>query len=468
MTNEKFSEDNLDPAEIRRIWKNVAVVAVSFMVHFTAINAAINLQSSINAEEGLGTASLVALFTGNLVSNIFLTSVVIRWLGTKRTIYCGFITYMPYIVSQMYPRFYTLVPAALFLGLGSGPLWCAESTYLSVASEAHSLISKIPAKRLLSRFLGFFFMIMQSSQIWGNLISSLVISTANNASMTIVSESNIPLLCGSNFLPNLDASAALPPQPPKKINILAGTYLACMVAATIIVVKWLDPMKRYAFCRKKTDNSLAGLSLLTATVKQLANISQLLLVPISIFSGLHQSFFFADFTSSFVSCAIGTGSVGYVMMAYGASDVMGCLVTGFLVKSLGRLPVICGALFIHGGLFVTLLSWRPNAGDYYVMFIIAVFWGVCNSVWMVQIYTYHGVLFRGKEEAAYSNYQQWMGTGYVIAAALSSYVRTRYKVYLIFSVLITGGLGYLTVEYRQRRIALYSSANTSPDPDQGE
>lgn len=46
-------------------------------------------------------------------------------------------------------------------------------------SEAHSAISKITAEALLVRFLGIFFMIFHTSQIWGNLISSLGINISN-------------------------------------------------------------------------------------------------------------------------------------------------------------------------------------------------------------------------------------------------------------------------------------------------
>lgn len=35
---------------------------------------------------------------------------------------------------------------------------------------------------------------------------------------------------------------------------------------------------------------------------------------------------------AFVSCAIGTGTVGFVMMTYGVADAIGCVVTGYIAK----------------------------------------------------------------------------------------------------------------------------------------
>lgn len=35
---------------------------------------------------------------------------------------------------------------------------------------------------------------------------------------------------------------------------------------------------------------------------------------------------------AFVSCAVGTGSVGFVMMTYGLADAIGCVLTGYVAK----------------------------------------------------------------------------------------------------------------------------------------
>lgn len=79
---------------------------------------------------------------------------------------------MPFIASQFYPKFYTMIPAGLLVGLGGGPLWCAKCTYLTVVAEAYATVSDIAADVLVTRFFGLFFMFYQMAQVWGNLISS--------------------------------------------------------------------------------------------------------------------------------------------------------------------------------------------------------------------------------------------------------------------------------------------------------
>ncbi|CAH4028344.1 UNC93-like protein [Pieris brassicae] len=443
-------EKEFKPSETRRIVKNVVIISLAFMVHFTAYSGAANLQSSINAEEGLGMSSLAAVYAGLILSNIFLPTAVIKWLGTKWAISLSFVTYMPFIAAQLWPSFYTMIPAGLCVGLGGGPLWCAKCTYLSVVSEVHSKLSNIKAEAVLTRFFGLFFMIFQFNQVWGNLISSLVLSSGDNhAAVTAINATMIPEICGANFLPSADAAEALQRQPYEKIQLLSGIYLACMATAAIIVAIGVDSMKRYDTGR--AIKVMGGVEMLMATLKLLVEPKQIMLITIMVFTGLQQAFFGADFTASFVSCAVGTGTVGYVMLTFGIADAIGCFVTGYIAKITGRLPLICVATVVHMALVATILLWKPQANMSYVMYIIAVLWGLCDSVWLVQINAFFGILFPGREEAAFSNFRLWESVGYIIAYVISPHLRTSSKAYLLGTAMLVGVFLYFIVEFQLKK-----------------
>ncbi|KAI5630871.1 ion channel regulatory protein UNC-93 domain-containing protein [Phthorimaea operculella] len=330
------------------------------MVHFTAYTGAASLQSSINAEKGLGTASLAAVYAGLIISSIFLPAVLIKWLGTKWTICLSLVMYMPYIGTQLYPRFWTMVPAGFIMGLGGGPLWCSKCIYITEVSNVFSKISSHTAEVLIARFLGVFFTIYQSSQLWGNLISSLVLSSSDNkAAVTKLNASEIPLLCGANFLPNHD-SGTLQHQPRRRYSILQA---------------WHRPVRV----------QFAG-----GDLQAVSEPNQLLMIVPSMFIGCAQGFFTSDFTSAFVSCNIGTGTVGFVAMTH-IADVFGCASTSYIAKKTGRVPLLATAGVIHGSLLITLLSWPPQAGAAYVSFVIALLWGLCNSIFLVQFNEYNHV-----------------------------------------------------------------------------
>jgi uncharacterized membrane protein YdbT with pleckstrin-like domain len=72
------NEKQYKPSEKWRIMKNIVVISLAFMVHFTAFQGAGNLQSSVNADEGLGTVSLATIYFSLILSNVFLPVVMIR------------------------------------------------------------------------------------------------------------------------------------------------------------------------------------------------------------------------------------------------------------------------------------------------------------------------------------------------------------------------------------------------------
>lgn len=63
-----------------RITKNVVIVGIAFMIHFTAFHGTANLQSSINADGSLGTYTLAAIYGSLILSNIFLPVIIIKFV----------------------------------------------------------------------------------------------------------------------------------------------------------------------------------------------------------------------------------------------------------------------------------------------------------------------------------------------------------------------------------------------------
>ncbi|XP_014214880.1 UNC93-like protein [Copidosoma floridanum] len=449
---------DFQPAERWRIMKNILMIGFAFMLQFTAFMGASNLQSSVNADQSLGTFTLAAIYGSLIFSNIFLPVLIISWLGCKWTIAVAFVAYMPFIAAQFWPRFYTMIPAGLAVGLGGGPLWCAQCTYFTVASEAYASISELSADVLVTRFFGLFFMFYQMAQVWGNLISSAVMSyglepkeaTVNataeniNGSLALVAE-----LCGANFYGVASASEENPnlePPPPERIQLIAGIYLCCMLLASLIVALGVDSLARYDRGRKGSASGKSGLKLLAVTLELLGERSQQLILPITIFIGAEQAFLFADYNAAFVSCAWGISKIGYVMICFGVVNAIAAPAIGSIVKVTGRMPVMLFAFCLHLGILVALILWRPQAQQGWIFFLVSGLWGVCDAVWLVQVNALSGILFPGKEESGYSNFKLWEATGSVITYAYSPYLRTSVKLYILMVVLIVGVTCYLIIE----------------------
>lgn len=237
-------------SETARILRNILILSSAFLIFYTAFHGTTNLQSSINADAALGSYTLFSIYVSLIMSNILLPVLVVRWLGCKWTIALSFIAYMPYIAAQFYPSFYTLIPAGILVGVGGGPLLCAKCTYLTILAEAFSVAcqSKIKKDVLIIRFFGVFFVFYQMAQVWGNLISSSVLSIESELDIqtNITLSPAVDQICGANFCPGLavDANPNLTRPPDSKINMLTSIYLCCMIVAFIIVVVLVDSSKR--------------------------------------------------------------------------------------------------------------------------------------------------------------------------------------------------------------------------------
>lgn len=141
----------------------------------------------------------------------------------------------------------------------------------------------------------------QSAELWGNLISSLVLSSGahgSGGSSANFSEASLDL-CGANFcVVGTTDNANLERPPDSEIYEISSIYLACILAAVIIIALFMDPLSRYGERRRGsiTAQELSGWELLSATFKQLRKPNQQLLIPLTIFIGMEQAFIGADFT----------------------------------------------------------------------------------------------------------------------------------------------------------------------------
>lgn len=439
-----------------RILKNIGAVSFAFMIQFTAFQGTANLQSSINAKDGLGTVSLSAIYAALVVSCIFVPTFVIKRLTVKWTLCFSMLCYAPYIGSQFYPKFYTLVPAGVLLGIGAAPMWASKATYLTQVAGVYAKLTDQLVDGIIVRFFGFFFLAWQTAELWGNLISSLVLSNPHGGgggNGSSPSDTTSFDTCGANFcVMNTNSNDNLSRPDDKEIFEISTIYLACIFAAVVIVAVFVDPLSRYGEKQRRNSTAeISGIQLLSATAYQLKKPYQQLLIPITIWIGMEQAFIGADFTQAYVSCALGIPSVGYVMICFGVVNAICSLLFGSVMKYIGRQPIMALGAVVHCALVGWFLVWKPHPSNPSVFFIASGLWGVADAVWQTQVNGLYGTLFRRNKEAAFSNYRLWESTGFVIAYAYSTHLCARMKLYVMLVVLLVGVFMYVIVEILHMR-----------------
>jgi len=115
----------------RIILKNILIVGLSWIFLFTAYSSIANLQSSLNSDGGLGTASLSIIYVSLIFSSLFIPTYMLEKLGIKNTIFISQLGYILFILSNIYPRYFTMIPAAVLIGLAAAPLWAAKVNILN-------------------------------------------------------------------------------------------------------------------------------------------------------------------------------------------------------------------------------------------------------------------------------------------------------------------------------------------------
>jgi len=86
------------------------------------------------------------------------------------------------------------------------------------------------------------------------------------------------------------------------------------------------------------------------------------------------------FLQVYIAECVGVHVVGYVFIVYGAASAMSGISVGKLLGHVSITSVLILNVCLNVGLVSFLLIWerQPN---YFVMFTVAILWGICDGAW---------------------------------------------------------------------------------------
>ncbi|GFR83896.1 protein unc-93 homolog A-like [Elysia marginata] len=216
--------------------------------------------------------------------------------------------------------------------------------------------------------------------------------------------------------------------------------------AAIIISLLLDPITLDNENKSGQDRKLSP-KLLVATFKHLLSSPvQVLLIPITLYSGIEQALLQGDFTKSYITCTLGIWNLGYVMICYGVVDAICSLLFGRLVQYIGHIPFFVLAFITHGALQVVFLLWTPTKGQEVLFYVFAGLWGMGDAVIQTQVNALYGNIFSNKAEAAFANYRLWESVGFMVTYAYNDYLCTYTKLYIAMASLGLSVVCYFAVE----------------------
>ncbi|XP_074165408.1 protein unc-93 homolog A isoform X1 [Sminthopsis crassicaudata] len=433
---------------MERNLKNVLVIAFGFLLLFTAYGGLQNLQSSLNDEEGLGVATLSVVYGALILSSMFLPPILIKKFGCKWTITASMCCYIAFSLGNFYASWYTLIPTSIILGLGGAPLWSAKCTYLTISGNVYAQKAGKLGKDVVNQYFGIFFLIFQSSGVWGNLISSLVFQ--QEPTKGEIPEEQL-MHCGASdcFISNTSTNSTKRPTN-ELIYTLLGIYTGSGILAVLLVAVFLEQIPNDQLESTDEKEKASFWTNFLATFRHLKDKRQCLLIPLTMYSGFEQGFLSGDYTKSYVTCALGIQYVGYVMICFSATNSISSMLFGKLSQYTGRIALFVLGAIIHFSCIISLLLWKPHPSQMPVFFIFPALWGMADAVLQTQTNAIYGVLFVKNKEAAFANYRLWESLGFVIAFGYSTFLCVDVKLYIVLAVLILSMVTYGIVEYLER------------------
>ena len=84
----------------------------------------------------------------------------------------------------------------------------------------------------------------------------------------------------------------------------------------------------------------------------------------------------------YIAECMGIHFVGYIFIVYGGAGAVGSICVS---KIIGRASITSMSLLImclHIGIVAFLLIWKREP-NYYVVFVIAILWGICDGSWCI-------------------------------------------------------------------------------------
>jgi len=439
---------------------NALILSVSFFFIFFAYSTTQNLESSLIPGK-MGYWSLAALYASFCISSLFIASPIANMLPPRFALLVGGAAYIPLTAANLYPRWATLIPAAVILGCGAGVLWTAQGSYLTAAASNYARSRNQEPKSAMGLFTGIFFCIFQLTQVVGNLVAGCIF-----------------MFGGSNQDQARDILFYV------FLGVAAGGVLLFLTLGNEVTEKERrhDANERLLYERQgvnaevapRTGSAWAGFGNTLDVLRLLKDPRMLLMVPVCIYSGMEQSFVPGDFNADIVKQAKGLEWIGFVMAVYGAFDATASVLLGRMADVVGkRLYLIVGfiAHFSFIAFYLTFLNVsniETLHDDYWILFLSAAVLGVADACWNTFPPLMMSVFFADNAEPAFGNLKFWQSIGAICPFVWGPLLSFQVKLIVLGSTLCLATLSVLILDLKVASISDTSDSSSKKEEEEEE
>ncbi|CAK8679200.1 unnamed protein product [Clavelina lepadiformis] len=371
------------------------------------------LVSSLNVEEAIGSLTL-AIGYAIAIPSTFLVPAVGAAFGIRTVVVIAATCYFLFVLGNIHTAYYTLIPAAVFFGVGDGWYWSSGSI---VANNFAVEISKnepgtYEVRRRL--FTGFFFAVCRLGTAFGSAVSVVFLFVDRQLSGRSNFTTNQDFsFCGANDCQDPNITLAnieqyTPAFVATRYSLIA--FLAGLVLIAVFSYRVNLPVETGHEVDRTINTSLERIiklpsvgedeatiqkmssetsfkvmaKSLKSTLKLLITPKHLLIMWLATYGGMTLSFFNGEITRAFVSCVLGVDKVGVAVIVFSASGTLAAYVGGKVNSKYGRNYPFAFAFVLDVSSYVVCLTWQITENTTWVIYILSFMFGMSDTLWQSQ------------------------------------------------------------------------------------
>ncbi|XP_068541618.1 protein unc-93 homolog B1 isoform X4 [Anas acuta] len=383
------------------------------------------------------------------VAALLYTPVLIRFFGTKWTMFLAVGIYALFVSSNYWERYFTLVPSAVAIGVAIVPLWASVGHYITRMAQkyyeyANYKEEHVQEQRQAPRGACSTYVVIFQTIFYACFHLSFVCAQMpmlfflNNYLYQLNHTLYGVKHCGTlshGTLPGFNKTVLH--SLPRSVNLIIVESVLMAAAFLAMLVVLLLCGSAYRPTEEIDLRSIGWGNIFQLPFKHMRDYRLRHLLPFFIYSGFEVLFVCTGFSlvrrgvgigvaaggrrgrvplslsslQNYGVCALGLEKLAYLLMAYGFS-ASACSSLALCTLRLRRqCPLLAGA-FVHAAILVTLFCWAPEPRHVVqapLLYSIAVLWGMGSALNKTGISILLGMLYEDKErqDFVFTIYHWW-------------------------------------------------------------
>ncbi|XP_062432944.1 protein unc-93 homolog B1 [Rhea pennata] len=398
------------------------------------------------------------------------TPVLIRFFGTKWTMFLAMGIYALFVSSNYWERYYTLVPSAVAIGVAIVPLWASIGNYITRMAQKYYEYANYKEEHVQEQqraprgacnayivvFHTLFYACFHLSFVCAQMPMLFFL---NN----YLYQLNHTLLgvkhCGTlskGILPGFNKTVLQ--SLPRSVNLIIVESALMAAAFLSMLVVLVLCGSAYRPTEEIDLRSIGWGNIFQLPFKHMRDYRLRHLFPFFIYSGFEVLFVCTGFSLNYGVCAIGLEKLAYLLMAYGFSASAFSSLALCALRLQRHSLLLAGAL-IHAALLVTLFCWAPEPRSLVqapLLYTLATLWGMGSALNKTGISILLGMLYEDKErqDFIFTIYHWWQALAiFVVYLWLELPMKAKLSIMLLALAVATSA--YMWMEHKLARHVAY-------------